>query len=33
MAKTTAAKAGPPIKVLVIDDDEAHAEPVADSLA
>ena len=33
MAKTTAAKAGPPIKVLVIDDDEAHAETVADSLA
>ncbi|MCA9237410.1 MAG: sigma-54-dependent Fis family transcriptional regulator [Planctomycetales bacterium] len=32
MAKTTA-KAGPPIKVLVIDDDDAHAETVADSLA
>jgi len=33
MAKTaTAAQAGPPIKVLVVDDDAAHAETVADSL-
>jgi two-component system response regulator HydG len=33
MAKTTAAAAAAPIKVLVIDDDAAHAEAVADSLA
>ncbi|MCA9258000.1 MAG: sigma-54-dependent Fis family transcriptional regulator [Planctomycetales bacterium] len=33
MSKTTAAQAGPPIKVLVVDDDAAHAETVADSLS
>jgi two-component system, NtrC family, response regulator HydG len=33
MSTTTAAKAGPPIKVLVVDDEAAHAEAVADSLA
>lgn len=33
MSSPPAAKAGPPIKVLVIDDDAAHAEAVADSLA
>ena len=33
MAETkTAAQAGPPIKALIIDDDAAHAETVADSL-
>jgi two-component system response regulator HydG len=32
MPKPTAAQAGPPIKVLVVDDDAAHAETVADSL-
>src|SRR3989304_3310993 len=30
--KSTAATAGPPIKVLVIDNDPAHAEAMADSL-
>ena len=30
--KTTTATAGPPIKVLVIDNDPAHAEAMADSL-
>lgn len=33
MAKTTTAKAGPPIKVLIVDDEQAHADTVADSLA
>jgi two-component system response regulator HydG len=33
MAKTTTAAAASPIKVLVIDDDAAHADAVADSLA
>lgn len=33
MAKTTAAAAAAPIKVLVIDDEAAHADAVADSLA
>ncbi len=33
MSKTTAASAASPIKVLVIDDDAAHADAVADSLA
>lgn len=33
MSSPTAAKAGPPIKVLVVDDEAAHAEAVADSLA
>jgi two-component system, NtrC family, response regulator HydG len=33
MAKTTTAAAAAPIKVLVIDDDAAHADAVADSLA
>ncbi|QDT00101.1 sigma-54-dependent transcriptional regulator [Adhaeretor mobilis] len=33
MAKNTTAKAGPPIKVLIVDDEEAHADTVADSLA
>jgi two-component system, NtrC family, response regulator HydG len=33
MSTSTAAKAGPPIKVLVVDDEAAHAEAVADSLA
>ena len=33
MAKSTTAKAGPPIKVLIVDDEEAHADTVADSLA
>lgn len=32
MSKSTAAHAGPPIKVLVVDDDVTHAETVADSL-
>jgi two-component system response regulator HydG len=32
MSKVAPAKAGPPIKVLVVDDDPAHAEAVADSL-
>jgi two-component system, NtrC family, response regulator HydG len=32
MSKPAPAKAGPPIKVLVVDDDAAHAEAVADSL-
>jgi two-component system response regulator HydG len=32
MSKVAPAKAGPPIKVLVVDDDAAHAEAVADSL-
>ena len=32
MPTATPAKAGPPIKVLVVDDDAAHAEAVADSL-
>ena len=30
---TTAAAPGPPIKTLVIDDDPAHGETIADSLA
>ena len=29
---TTAASAGPPIQVLVVDNDAAHAEAMADSL-
>jgi two-component system response regulator HydG len=33
MSQVAPAKAGPPIKVLVVDDDAAHAEAVADSLA
>ncbi|RIK76129.1 MAG: sigma-54-dependent Fis family transcriptional regulator [Planctomycetota bacterium] len=33
MPSPAPAKAGPPIKVLVVDDDAAHAEAVADSLA
>jgi two-component system response regulator HydG len=33
MSKPTPGKAGPPIKVLVVDDEAAHAEVVADSLA
>jgi two-component system response regulator HydG len=33
MAKTTTAAAAAPIKVLVVDDDAAHADAVADSLA
>jgi two-component system, NtrC family, response regulator HydG len=32
-ASTTTAKAGPPIKVLVIDNEAAHAEAMADSLS
>lgn len=33
MAKSKAAQVGPPINVLVIDDDHAHAETIADSLS
>ena len=33
MSTPAAAKAGPPIKVLVVDDEAAHAEAVADSLS
>ncbi len=33
MAKSTTAQPGPPIRVLVVDDDQAHAETIADSLS